>query len=1053
MRRASQAVGRHAFNVAHVLADLGIGLVVLVLLVLGGLTLRLSHGPLSLDRLAVPVIASLNHQGATKIRVGHVMLAWAGWRKSDQPVYLRVQRLEVYQKQNNQEHVLARIDDASVSLSLGRLVLGQLRPRVITIDRTLIHVTRGLDGAITFDLGSLVDQTNNPGSPSLSLRALGLLGGATGSLADLREVRLHDASIGITDQSAAQNMGRNWRIEGADLDFTRGTQGWRGTSTLPLELGADGATKLGITAGALIRMDGSSVWNLNSQAAMTSDLALAAPSLSFLAGVKAPLRIVSSAELTADGTPTQFHVALQLGAGSIGVADGSVPVAGGSAVISGSDHAATLEKFALDLAAPDKAAPKGIAISHLLGSGQFTRNSAGITGALTLDMARVDFADLAEIWPAGAAPGAREWVTNNITAGSARDWHLNLGFNAAPDFSGFTLDKAVGGFKGDDLTISWIKDVPPVTHVHANLSLLDPEHIVIAIADGQQGDGQKGILAVGPGSFDISAITSAQPQGVLALDAKGDLPDLLTLLAVPQLNLLSKHPLGFSGAEGAITAHLGISLPLNSDVPMEQVIINGTLHGTGVHLGQVADGHDLDHATLDLTVNNNGLKAVGKGEFAAIPSDLSYSTDFRDGASNQLLQHATVHGIATPAEIAAAGYDPLGLLDQGKITIDLGYDQWRSGRATLSIAADLADASMAPQLGWAKKIGSAGQVSATLNFQSGQLVDVPNLNASAPDMNLAGRISAKNGLIASIAISRLQLGRSDIVGTVNFPAGPQDPYRVRLRGKTIDLSSQFGHNDTNDADHGPHYTVDAAFDHALLANGKTMDHLDAVYDNDQGITRSARISLGAQKQVAITIEPGATSRHLHIVSVDAGALLAATDALSDVRGGSLVLDGNYDDSKPHHPLKGNITVDNFHMTNAPAVTKLLQAMTGYGLIAMAEGSGLAINSLKASFVYQNNLLTLENGRANNASIGFTLRGSYNMATSQMDFHGTIIPAYIFNNALSNLPLVGGLFSAEKGGGFLAANFSMTGPHDNPSVSVNPLSALTPGFLRGIFGGN
>jgi len=34
---------------------------------------------------------------------------------------------------------------------------------------------------------------------------------------------------------------------------------------------------------------------------------------------------------------------------------------------------------------------------------------------------------------------------------------------------------------------------------------------------------------------------------------------------------------------------------------------------------------------------------------------------------------------------------------------------------------------------------------------------------------------------------------------------------------------------------------------------------------------------------------------------------------------------------------------------------------------------------------------------------------------------------------------------------IAFNYSVKGPTGNPDVSVNPLSALTPGFLRGIFG--
>jgi hypothetical protein len=66
--------------------------------------------------------------------------------------------------------------------------------------------------------------------------------------------------------------------------------------------------------------------------------------------------------------------------------------------------------------------------------------------------------------------------------------------------------------------------------------------------------------------------------------------------------------------------------------------------------------------------------------------------------------------------------------------------------------------------------------------------------------------------------------------------------------------------------------------------------------------------------------------------------------------------------------------------------------------------------------------------------------------------GTIVPAYMLNSLLGNIPLLGRLFSPETGGGLFAATWRLNGPLDDPQVSVNPLAALTPGFLRGIFGG-
>ena len=67
-----------------------------------------------------------------------------------------------------------------------------------------------------------------------------------------------------------------------------------------------------------------------------------------------------------------------------------------------------------------------------------------------------------------------------------------------------------------------------------------------------------------------------------------------------------------------------------------------------------------------------------------------------------------------------------------------------------------------------------------------------------------------------------------------------------------------------------------------------------------------------------------------------------------------------------------------------------------------------------------------------------------------DVEGTSVPAYVLNAALGQLPLVGRLFSPERGGGVLSVAYKVRGKADDPAVSVNPLSALTPGFLRGLF---
>ena len=85
-------------------------------------------------------------------------------------------------------------------------------------------------------------------------------------------------------------------------------------------------------------------------------------------------------------------------------------------------------------------------------------------------------------------------------------------------------------------------------------------------------------------------------------------------------------------------------------------------------------------------------------------------------------------------------------------------------------------------------------------------------------------------------------------------------------------------------------------------------------------------------------------------------------------------------------------------------------------------------------------------------MGFTASGQIFKHTDTINLEGTIVPAYALNSVFGHIPLVGSLFTGgEKGGGVFAANYKLSGDMEDPKVLVNPLSALTPGFLRKVFG--
>jgi hypothetical protein len=159
----------------------------------------------------------------------------------------------------------------------------------------------------------------------------------------------------------------------------------------------------------------------------------------------------------------------------------------------------------------------------------------------------------------------------------------------------------------------------------------------------------------------------------------------------------------------------------------------------------------------------------------------------------------------------------------------------------------------------------------------------------------------------------------------------------------------------------------------------------------------------------------------------------------------------YDHSRPGATLSGDAVLEDFVVRDAPGFGKVLQVMTLYGLVDALSGPGLNFARATIPFSLTPDALTLQDARAFSSSLGVTAKGRIDRRNDTIDTEGTIVPAYIFNTLLGRIPVFGRLFSPEEGGGLFAVAYRMRGPLSDPQTTINPLAALTPGFLRGIFG--
>jgi hypothetical protein len=322
-----------------------------------------------------------------------------------------------------------------------------------------------------------------------------------------------------------------------------------------------------------------------------------------------------------------------------------------------------------------------------------------------------------------------------------------------------------------------------------------------------------------------------------------------------------------------------------------------------------------------------------------------------------------------------------------------------------------------------------------------------------------------DGRLDTIKLERAVIGRTTVAGTIRLSR--DGPIGVDLSGPALDLSAKLQEKspkkDPAGPPSGPAWSMRGRFDRVFLAHDRIATGVAATAEDDGAMLRALSVTgklgngqpfsvqIGHSRIVSGAGATGGSVRRLAINAADAGGLLRGLDVTDSIQGGKLTVVGDFDDSTRDHLLTGTLEISEFRVSRAPVLGKLLQAVTLYGLVDALGGPGLSFTLLTAPFQYDDDALVLRDARAFSSSLGLTARGRIDLAGDQLDVEGTLVPAYVFNSLLGRIPFIGGLFSVEKGGGLFAMNYSLRGPIDNPTVTANPLSALTPGILRGMFG--
>jgi hypothetical protein len=198
---------------------------------------------------------------------------------------------------------------------------------------------------------------------------------------------------------------------------------------------------------------------------------------------------------------------------------------------------------------------------------------------------------------------------------------------------------------------------------------------------------------------------------------------------------------------------------------------------------------------------------------------------------------------------------------------------------------------------------------------------------------------------------------------------------------------------------------------------------------------------------------------LRLQTVDAGALVRFFNLYQHLEGGTLDLVMRNVGQRQ----EGQAVVSNFVLRNEPALRQLVAAGQAPGP-GQAPAPGAAANpaeridpdavtfqKMTAQFTRSSGRIDLREAAIYDAAMGLTTQGYLDYAHDHIDLNGTFVPAYQVNNLVTHIPFVGLLLGGGTNEGMFAVNYRLAGAAGAPVLTVNPFSAMTPGFLRKIFG--
>ncbi len=687
----------------------------------------------------------------------------------------------------------------------------------------------------------------------------------------------------------------------------------------------------------------------------------------------------------------------------------------------------------LELAGPQV----GIAINGTLG------RVAGFSGMrLGVTTTRMPVRNVLAFWPSPVAADVRTWFLENAEAGTVERFALAVSLTSDALAAAFAKQPIPDDAVQLDVAVSEGvlrpgPGFPVISELNATGKVTGRTARVQANRGTVSGAGR--LLTLANGRFDIDDTSQHPPRAALAFDAAGSAEAMVDALRSEALRPFVALPADISAVKGQIDTKVRVQFPLDSVINPKDVVLSVTGQASAVSAEGLFGREKLEGGSFtfsqdkagNLLVNGDGklggTQAVFEMKQAAGTGvcDVTVTATFDDAARNR--RGIKLPGVTGPIEL--------------KITVKDAAAQ----KPVLRVEADLAKAVINDALpGWNKAAGRPAKASFRLE-QDGEAQTLEELAIDAyGGVQLRGAVKlAADGSLTSARMTSVRLSAQDDMRLDLDRAG--GVIKATVRATSLDarpllraLTSPGGPSMGNPGD----LDVDLTARTILGENNEKLTASDLKLALRGGDIREFRLAGRFGNAPVSGQQARAESGQSGIVveSGDAGTFLRFLDTYRRMLGGTLIV--QLYGSPP--AMTGAIIANNFTLANEPALARTAGVEPG-------KPANVAFTKLKANFTVGAGKLDIRDGTMWGTAVGGTLDGTMDFNRDRLDLSGTFVPAYGLNNALNRVPVLGTILGGGQNEGIFAVNFRITGRLSQPTLSINPLSAVAPGVLRKFFG--